>query len=56
MFKSLLKAAVGVVVTPLAVAADVVTLGGALTEQEKPYTVQTLGSVVDNVTDAITPE
>jgi len=30
-------------------------LGGALTEEDKPYTAQALGSVVDNVKDAIEP-
>ena len=40
MFESLLKAVVGVVIeTPLAVATDIVTIGGALTDKNEPYTV-----------------
>ena len=49
----LTKAFVGVVVeTPLAVVADVVTLGGALTDKDKPYTVTAIEKVVKNVGDA----
>lgn len=56
MFKALgklTKAAVGLVVeTPLSVAADIITLGGALTDQDKPYTAQALEKVVDNVQES----
>ena len=53
MFESLLKAAVGVVIeTPLAVAADIVTIGGALTDKNEPYTVTALKKVIDNIEDA----
>ncbi|MES1989255.1 MAG: hypothetical protein V4440_14720 [Pseudomonadota bacterium] len=53
MFGSLLKAVVGVVIeTPLAIAKDVITLGGAITEQDEPYTVTALKKVSDNVSDA----
>ena len=53
MFESLLKAVVGVVIeTPLAVATDIVTIGGALTDKNEPYTVTALKKVIDNVEDA----
>ena len=53
MFGSLLKAVVGVVIeTPLAIATDIVTMGGALTDKDEPYTVSALKKVVDNVEDA----
>lgn len=53
MFSSLLKAVVGVVIeTPIALAKDVLTLGGAITEQDEPYTVTSLKKVFDNVSDA----
>lgn len=56
MLESLTKAAVGVVVeTPLAIAADVVTLGGALTDRDQPYTVEAISNVVENVSDAVKP-
>lgn len=49
----LAKAAVGVVVeTPIAVVADVVTLGGALTDKEQPYTATALQKVMKNVENA----
>lgn len=49
----LTKAVVGVVVEiPLAVVADVVTLGGALTDTDKPYTATAIEKVVKNVQDA----
>lgn len=50
MFGELLKAVVGVVVeTPVALVKDVVTMGGALTDQDKPYTAQSLEKVADNI-------
>lgn len=57
MLGSLTKAVVGAVVeTPLAVAADVVTLGGALTDKREPYTASAVRRVVQNVEDAVEPE
>lgn len=57
MFGSLAKAAVGVVVeTPLAVAADVITLGGALTDKAEPYTVTAANKIVENVACATAPD
>ena len=53
MFGSLLKAAVAAAVTPLAVVADVVTLGGAIIERDEPFTATTVKSVVTNIEDAI---
>ena len=57
MLGNLLKAAVGVVIeTPLAIAADVITMAGACTDQPKPYTAQALEKVYDNVVKATRPE
>lgn len=57
MFESLTKAIVGVVVeTPIAIVADVVTLGGVSTDKEKPYTAEALGKVIDNLKDATNPD
>lgn len=56
MFNSLMKAVVGVVIeTPIAVVADVVTLGGAMTDKKEPYTATAVKSVIDNVQDATKP-
>jgi hypothetical protein len=56
VFGSLLKAAVGVVVeTPIALAADALTLGGSLTEKREPYTATALKKVADNVAKATDP-
>ena len=53
MFESLLKAVVDMIIeTPLAVATDIVTMGGALTDKNEPYTVTALKKVIDNVKDA----
>jgi hypothetical protein len=53
MFGELLKAVVGTVVeTPAALAADVLTLGGALTDKDKPYTVEALQKVMDNLQES----
>jgi len=55
MFGSFLKAAVGVVLTPVAVVADVVTLGGELTDRKETYTGQVLDAVEKNLSDTIDP-
>ena len=53
----LTKAVVGVVVeTPIAIAADVVTLGGALTDRNEPYTASAVKGVMQNVENATKPE
>lgn len=53
MLENLTKAVVGTVVeVPLAVAADVVTLGGALTDKDKPYTAEAVSKVVQNVSES----
>lgn len=57
MFGNLLKATVGLLVeAPIAVAADVITLGGALTEKQKPYTAEALEKVMDNAQKATKPD
>ena len=57
MLESLTKAVVGVVVeTPVALVADAVTLGGALTDKDEPYTATAVGTVVQNLKNAAKPE
>lgn len=55
ILESLTKAAVGVITVPVAVVADVVTLGGALTDKDKPYTAEAVSDVVQNLKDASKP-
>ena len=55
MIESLAKAAAAVVTVPVAVVADVVTLGGALTDKDQPYTADAVGDLVDNLKDATKP-
>lgn len=53
MLGNLLKAVVGVVVeTPVAIVADVVTLGGAINDKRQPYTATALEKVVKNIEDS----
>lgn len=47
----LTKAALNVVVTPAAVIADVVTMGGALTDKEEPYTASQVKKAFKDVQD-----
>ena len=56
MLESLAKAAVAVVTVPVAVVADVVTLGGSLADKDQPYTADAVGDLVDNLKDATRPE
>jgi len=55
MLESLAKAATAVVTVPVSLAADVVTLGGSLTDKDKPYTAEALSDMVQNLQDAATP-
>lgn len=53
MLGDLAKAAVGVVIeTPIAVVTDVVTMGGALTDKDQPYTATALEKIMENVENA----
>lgn len=56
MFGSLLKAALSPIDIAVGVVADTVTLGGALTNQDKSYTVQAAERLMDNVEDVFEPE
>jgi len=56
MFGSLLKTVLPPVDLAVGVVADTVTLGGALTDQDKPYTVQAAERLMDNVEDVFNPE
>lgn len=55
MLGSLLKAAVGAVITPVAVVADVLTVGGVTTGKPKTYTSEALSSVLKNLENAAKP-
>lgn len=56
ILESLAKAATAVVTVPVAAVADVVTMGGALTDKDKPYTAEALKDLMDNLKDAATPK
>lgn len=57
MLGSLAKATVGVVVqAPIALVADVVDLGGALTDRPQPRTVDVIEGVLKNLNDAADPK
>lgn len=47
------KVAANVATLPVSVAADVVTLGGALNEREEPYTLSKGRRVVDDASDLV---
>lgn len=51
-FGKLLGAAVDVVLTPVEIVKDVVTMGGALNDEPVPYTIKRLSKAVDKVSDA----
>lgn len=53
MFGNLFKAVVGAVIeTPVSLVADVITLGGTLTDRNEPYTVSSVSKVVENLEKA----
>lgn len=55
MLESLVKAAAAVITVPVAVAADVVTLGGALSDKDEPYTATEVSKFVKNLEDITKP-
>jgi hypothetical protein len=53
----LTKAVVGVVIeTPIAIAADVLTLGGSINDKDESYTATALKGVMKNIEHATKPE
>ena len=56
VFTSALKAAAVVVDVPVSFAADVATMGGALTDKKDSYTSEALGRFVENVKDMTEPK
>ena len=56
MLKNLTKAVVAVAVVPVDIAADAMTLGGSLTDQAQPYTVQRLKQASKALGAALAPE
>lgn len=49
----LTKAVVGVAALPVDAVADIVTLGGSLSDQDKPYTTQRAEQIMDNLKKAV---
>lgn len=56
MLESLAKAATAVITVPVALVADVVTLGGACTDKPRPYTADAASDLVKNLGDAASPK
>lgn len=53
MFDRLFRAAVDTVTLPVSVAADVVTLGGALVDRKEPYTVSKAKRLGNDAADVV---
>jgi hypothetical protein len=53
--ESLLRAGVAVVRIPVAVVADTVTIGGALTDRDESYTASAAKDFLGNLEDAASP-
>ena len=49
LFGKLLKTTLDVATSPVAVIKDIATMGGALTDQRKPYTAQKFDQLGDDV-------
>jgi hypothetical protein len=54
--ESLAKAALGIVTVPIAIVADVVTLGGTVIDKDRPFTADAVSDVVKNLEDATSPK
>ena len=53
ILESLTKAVVGVAKLPIDIVADVATLGGALTDKDKPYTFEGIEDILKNLDKAV---
>jgi hypothetical protein len=53
--ESLLRASVAAVRIPVAIVADTVTIGGALTDRDESYTASAAKDLVSNLEDAASP-
>jgi hypothetical protein len=56
LLESFAKVAAGVVTLPVAVVADVVTLGGALSDTDEAYTAKAASDIIKNLSDATKPD
>lgn len=56
MFKNLMKTVTGIATLPLDVAADVVTMGGALSDKDQPYTAKKFSDIVESASRAADPD
>ena len=56
MFSDLTKAVVGVAFSPVSMAADLITMGGVLTERSEPYTVSSFRDAMRNLELAFDPD
>lgn len=52
VLKGLTKAVVSTVTLPIDVIADVVTMGGDMTEKDEPYTVTKIKKIMDGIDEA----
>lgn len=55
IFKSVTKAALGIVFSPVSIAADIVTMGGVLADRDEPYTVSAVRNIMANMNSAVDP-
>lgn len=53
--ESALKASASVVSVPVAIVADAVTLGGSLTDKDRPYTADACSDLVKNLQNMTSP-
>ena len=53
--ESLLRASVAAVRIPVAIVADTVTIGGALTDRDESYTASAAKDLLGNLEDAASP-
>lgn len=53
MFDKLLKAAIGTVLLPIAIVADVVTIGGNLNDRDEPYIASRVKQIYADIDEAL---
>lgn len=51
LFKQITKTGIDIATTPVEIIKDVTTFGGALTEQDLPYTIKRLKEICEDIDD-----
>ena len=56
ILKSITQAALGIIFSPVSIAADILTCGGIALDADEPYTVTSVRNILQNLENAVDPD